>query len=196
MSLDGNPAAPLKTSRLQDRESKPSPRRFKVFIGLPPAPASVPACRGAADRAPPQRRAAVQRRVRQRGGTPSDARSRASRRKLGHPARSHFGSLTLSGGGPQMPVSDRWPTWRNWQTRQTQNLVLERVCGFNPLRRHQRTPAPVNGERYDSFTVSYYANGKRQRRRFAGLSGISRQEGQRPDATRHRGSEARHETPA
>ena len=26
--------------------------------------------------------------------------------------------------------------WRNWQTRQTQNLVLVRVCGFDPLRRH------------------------------------------------------------
>ena len=29
-----------------------------------------------------------------------------------------------------------WPMWRNWQTRQTQNLVPERVCGFDPLRRH------------------------------------------------------------
>jgi hypothetical protein len=28
------------------------------------------------------------------------------------------------------------PMWRNWQTRQTQNLVLVRVCGFDPLRRH------------------------------------------------------------
>jgi DNA-directed RNA polymerase specialized sigma24 family protein len=28
------------------------------------------------------------------------------------------------------------PAWRNWQTRQTQNLVLVRVCGFDPLRRH------------------------------------------------------------
>jgi DNA polymerase III subunit delta' len=28
--------------------------------------------------------------------------------------------------------------WRNWQTRQTQNLVLARVCGFDPLRRHHR----------------------------------------------------------
>ena len=33
------------------------------------------------------------------------------------------------------------PTWRNWQTRQTQNLVLVRVCGFDPLRRHQPSPA-------------------------------------------------------
>src|ERR1039458_3429345 len=32
------------------------------------------------------------------------------------------------------------PTWRNWQTRQTQNLVLVRVCGFDPLRRHQDFP--------------------------------------------------------
>ena len=26
--------------------------------------------------------------------------------------------------------------WRNWQTRWTQNPVLARVCGFDPLRRH------------------------------------------------------------
>src|ERR1017187_8953912 len=32
------------------------------------------------------------------------------------------------------------PTWRNWQTRQTQNLVLVRVCGFDPLRRHHISP--------------------------------------------------------
>src|SRR6266481_10070519 len=31
---------------------------------------------------------------------------------------------------PQMP------TWRNWQTRWTQNPVLATVCGFDPLRRH------------------------------------------------------------
>ncbi len=30
-----------------------------------------------------------------------------------------------------------WPVWRNWQTRQTQNLVSVRMCGFDPLRRHQ-----------------------------------------------------------
>ncbi len=29
------------------------------------------------------------------------------------------------------------PAWRNWQTRQTQNLVAARPCGFDPLRRHQ-----------------------------------------------------------
>ena len=28
------------------------------------------------------------------------------------------------------------PMWRNWQTRQTQNLVSVRMCGFDPLRRH------------------------------------------------------------
>ena len=28
------------------------------------------------------------------------------------------------------------PAWRNWQTRWTQNPVLARVCGFEPLRRH------------------------------------------------------------
>ena len=28
------------------------------------------------------------------------------------------------------------PAWRNWQTRQTQNLVTARSWGFDPLRRH------------------------------------------------------------
>jgi hypothetical protein len=31
------------------------------------------------------------------------------------------------------------PAWRNWQTRWTQNPVLARVCGFDPLRRHTST---------------------------------------------------------
>ena len=33
-----------------------------------------------------------------------------------------------------------WPTWRNWQTRWTQNPVTARSWGFDPLRRHQQTP--------------------------------------------------------
>ena len=33
----------------------------------------------------------------------------------------------------------RLPTWRNWQTRWTQNPVTARSCGFDPLRRHQQT---------------------------------------------------------
>ena len=28
------------------------------------------------------------------------------------------------------------PAWRNWQTRWTQNPVIARSCGFDPLRRH------------------------------------------------------------
>ena len=28
------------------------------------------------------------------------------------------------------------PAWRNWQTRWTQNPVIARSCGFEPLRRH------------------------------------------------------------
>jgi hypothetical protein len=27
------------------------------------------------------------------------------------------------------------PAWRNWQTRWTQNPVIARSCGFEPLRR-------------------------------------------------------------
>gem|GEM_PF-6847501 len=38
------------------------------------------------------------------------------------------------------------PAWRNWQTRWTQNPVLARVCGFEPLRRHWN-PADSHGER-------------------------------------------------
>src|SRR5438034_1190453 len=30
------------------------------------------------------------------------------------------------------------PAWRNWQTRWTQNPVIARSCGFEPLRRHAR----------------------------------------------------------
>src|SRR5208283_5664608 len=37
---------------------------------------------------------------------------------------------------PTKYIGTLLPTWRNWQTRQTQNLVLVRVCGFDPLRRH------------------------------------------------------------
>jgi hypothetical protein len=35
----------------------------------------------------------------------------------------------------------RQPAWRNWQTRWTQNPVLARVCGFEPLRRHSPRPS-------------------------------------------------------
>src|SRR5581483_8965302 len=40
------------------------------------------------------------------------------------------------------------PTWRNWQTRWTQNPVLARVCGFDPLRRHHfwRLAPPKNAQ--------------------------------------------------
>ena len=37
--------------------------------------------------------------------------------------------------------------WRNWQTRQTQNLVSVRMCGFDPLRRHHL----VNTMAFSSF---------------------------------------------
>src|SRR3954467_5760390 len=33
-------------------------------------------------------------------------------------------------------VSSTAPAWRNWQTRWTQNPVIARSCGFDPLRRH------------------------------------------------------------
>jgi hypothetical protein len=40
-----------------------------------------------------------------------------------------------------MPISyslPSKPTWRNWQTRRTQNPVPARECGFDPLRRHTK----------------------------------------------------------
>ena len=37
-------------------------------------------------------------------------------------------------GQPFVPATK--PTWRNWQTRRTQNPVTARSCGFDPLRRH------------------------------------------------------------
>src|SRR5438045_6677801 len=33
----------------------------------------------------------------------------------------------------------RQPAWRNWQTRWTQNPVIARSCGFEPLRRQLNT---------------------------------------------------------
>src|SRR5579864_7754765 len=35
------------------------------------------------------------------------------------------------------------PAWRNWQTRWTQNPVIARSCGFEPLRRHCDAVAAV-----------------------------------------------------
>src|ERR1700719_4363859 len=35
------------------------------------------------------------------------------------------------------------PAWRNWQTRWTQNPVIARSCGFDPLRRHSLAPKPL-----------------------------------------------------
>src|ERR1700690_413559 len=40
---------------------------------------------------------------------------------------------------PTKYIGTLLPMWRNWQTGQTQNLVLARVCGFDPLRRHHFT---------------------------------------------------------
>ena len=51
-----------------------------------------------------------------------------------------------------VPSSDA-PAWRNWQTRWTQNPVIARSCGFEPLRRQNwlsgwalTTAEPVQGE--------------------------------------------------
>src|SRR6266496_2503412 len=35
----------------------------------------------------------------------------------------------------KQPFSLKKPAWRNWQTRWTQNPVIARSCGFEPLRR-------------------------------------------------------------
>src|SRR4029450_5673443 len=39
--------------------------------------------------------------------------------------------------GPQAPA------WRNWQTRWTQNPVIARSCGFEPLRRQTVLPCRI-----------------------------------------------------
>ncbi len=36
------------------------------------------------------------------------------------------------------------PAWRNWQTRWTQNPVIARSCGFEPLRRHPHVRGNVS----------------------------------------------------
>src|SRR5881227_4031929 len=38
------------------------------------------------------------------------------------------------------------PAWRNWQTRWTQNPVIARSCGFDPLRRHALAPMFYEGK--------------------------------------------------
>src|SRR4029453_17491559 len=54
------------------------------------------------------------------------------------------------------------PAWRNWQTRWTQNPVIARSCGFEPLRRQ------VLGSTLDvgrsAFDVQRYQNDWRRRR--------------------------------
>lgn len=42
------------------------------------------------------------------------------------------------------------PTWRNWQTRQTQNLVSSRTCRFDPGRRYNEESEFFSGS---FFTV-------------------------------------------
>src|SRR6266699_2927014 len=37
----------------------------------------------------------------------------------------------------KQPFSLKKPAWRNWQTRWTQNPVIARSCGFEPLRRQK-----------------------------------------------------------
>jgi hypothetical protein len=40
---------------------------------------------------------------------------------------------------PARMMRSTWrPMWRNWQTRQTQNLVPSQACGFDPLHRHHQ----------------------------------------------------------
>src|SRR5262249_52486236 len=43
-------------------------------------------------------------------------------------------TLELVRGG-RIVHSFKKPAWRNWQTRWTQNPVIARSCGFEPLRR-------------------------------------------------------------
>jgi hypothetical protein len=42
---------------------------------------------------------------------------------------------------PMRNGSLRQPAWRNWQTRWTQNPVIARSCGFEPLRRQNFSKA-------------------------------------------------------
>ena len=55
------------------------------------------------------------------------------------------------------------PTWRNWQTRWTQNPVLARVCGFDSLRRYhyfssrsQTITATISKEEISALPIRRY----------------------------------------
>src|SRR2546427_12719832 len=43
------------------------------------------------------------------------------------------------------------PAWRNWQTRWTQNPVIARSCGFEPLRRHNSWALDVERRAFDAW---------------------------------------------
>src|SRR6266567_1423843 len=46
----------------------------------------------------------------------------------------------------KMVLRVRKPAWRNWQTRWTQNPVIARSCGFEPLRRQGLWNTVLPGE--------------------------------------------------
>jgi hypothetical protein len=47
------------------------------------------------------------------------------------------------------------PMWRNWQTRQTQNLVLATVCGFDPLHRQTGYQSGSAGSHEDDLAAVF-----------------------------------------
>src|SRR6185437_15445611 len=52
----------------------------------------------------------------------------------------------LEVGTQRGKVRSSTPAWRNWQTRWTQNPVIARSCGFDPLRRQSVSPVSFTRE--------------------------------------------------
>ena len=59
-------------------------------------------------------------------------------------ARLNFGAGVVASEFPA-------PAWRNWQTRWTQNPVIARSCGFEPLRRHNSWALDVERRAFDAW---------------------------------------------
>jgi hypothetical protein len=65
---------------------------------------------------------------------------------LGRVDSETFRELSFCAGAVSSVSLFEKPAWRNWQTRWTQNPVLARVCGFEPLRRQSLYNGVLRGK--------------------------------------------------
>src|SRR6266403_1254588 len=80
------------------------------------------------------------------------------------------------GGRPTNPAAPQTPAWRNWQTRWTQNPVIARSCGFDPLRRHSLQVAFYQVKHGKKVQVSGLARIRTKTKRIAVYASTRRQQ--------------------